>query len=214
MCGACGSPPGRHWSTPFLATVPARASAACAVTAIAGRVGCRVTVAASAAGYSVTTATGQSSVAADLGEVWARLRRLRGFEGIPPVPPPRLPSAGPATVPALHAADGQGTRGALHRLPVVLAWLAGVDGRGPRRLRLRLGLTAEIDVAIDVRDGTVVRCGAVPAAPGDGPVEQLDDPGGAFGACLETVLRDCARPDEARLSTTAAARAPSSRRTP
>jgi hypothetical protein len=201
MCGACGSPPGRHWSTPFLATVPARASAARAVTAIATRIGCRVTVGASTAGYSVTTATGQSAVAADLGEVWVRLRRLRGFDGIPPVPPPQLPSAGPATVPPLHAAglgapaaDGHSIRAAhtqLHRLPLVLSWLTGVDGRGPRRLRLRLGLTGEIDVAIDMLDGAVVRCEAVLAAPGvgDGLIEQLDGPGGSFGESLEIVLR-------------------------
>jgi hypothetical protein len=198
MCGACGSPPDRHWSTPFLATVPARASAARTVTAIATRVGCRVTVAATTSGYSVTTATGQCSVAADLGEVWARLRRLHGFDGIPPVPPPQLPSAGPATVPraGLGAADGDqhSIRAAhigLHRLPVVLSWLAGVDGRGPRRLRLRLGLTREIDAAIDVQDGAVVRCAAVPAAPGvgDGPIEQLDEPDGSFGESLKIVLR-------------------------
>lgn len=198
MCGACGSPPDRHWSTPFLASVPARASAARAVTAIATRSGCRVTVAASTAGYSVTTATGQCSVAADLGEVWARLRQLRGFDGIPPVPPPQLPSAGPATLPpaglGAAAADGHSIRAAhigLHRLPLVLSWLAGVDGRGPRRLRLRLGLTREIDAAIDVLDGAVVRCEAVLAVPGvgDGIVTQLDDPGGSFGESLEIVLR-------------------------
>ena len=79
----------------------------------------------------------------------------------------------------------------LHRLPVVLSWLTGVDGRGPRRLRLRLGLTWEIDAAIDVLDGAVVRCEAVLAAPGvgDGLIEQLDDPGSSFGESLEIVLR-------------------------
>ena len=201
MCGACGSPPDRHWSTPFLASVPARASAARAVTAIATRSGCRVTVAASTASYSVTTATGQCSVAADLGEVWARLRRLRSFDGIPPVPPPQLPSAGPATVPRLHASDpaggdvdGRSVRSVhtqLHRLPVVLSWLTGVDGREPRRLRLRLALTTATDIAITMRDGVVVRSDAVRAAAGvgDGLVEQLDDPGGSFGASLEIVLR-------------------------
>ena len=116
----------------------------------------------------------------------------------PAVPPPQFGSAGPATVPraGLGAADGEGrwiraahTR--LHRLPVVLSWLTGVDGRGPRRLRLRLGLTREIDAAIDMLDGAVVRCAAVLAAPGvgDGLIEQLDDPGGSFGESLEIVLR-------------------------
>jgi hypothetical protein len=149
-----------------------------------------VTVAATAAGYSVTTATGRCTVAADLGAVWAGLRRLRGVDGVPPAPPPRLASAGPATVPVVDdvvtAVDRRTTHLSLHRLPAVLAWLAGVDGRGPRGLRVRLGLAPGIDVAIDVRDGAVVRCTAVPAA-GDGRVE-LDDPGGSFAEPLGTVL--------------------------
>ncbi len=189
MCGACGAAPALHWSAPFLATTPARSSAARAVTAIASRVG-GVTVAATAAGYSVTTATGRCAVAADLGAVWAGLRRLRGFDGVPPAPPPRVASAGPATVPVVHgvaaAVDRRPTPLSLHRLPAVLAWLAGVDGRGPRGLRVRLGLTPGIDVAIEVRDGAVVRCTAVPAA-GDGQVE-LDDPGGSFAEPLGDVL--------------------------
>ena len=61
-----------------------------------------------------------------------------------------------------------------------------MDGRGPRGLRVRLGLTPGIDVAIDVRDGAVVRCTAVPAA-GDGQVE-LDDPSGSFAEPLGNVL--------------------------
>jgi len=55
MCGACGSAPDRHWSAPFLATVPARSSAARAVTAMATQAGARVTVAADGSGYTVGT---------------------------------------------------------------------------------------------------------------------------------------------------------------
>lgn len=44
MLGACGSGPYRHWSAPFLATLPAPSSAARAVTAMAVQAGARVTV--------------------------------------------------------------------------------------------------------------------------------------------------------------------------
>jgi hypothetical protein len=67
MCGACGSAPDRHWSAPFLANLPARSSAARAVTAIATRAGSRVGVTAAAGGYAVATPTGRCVVAADLG---------------------------------------------------------------------------------------------------------------------------------------------------
>jgi hypothetical protein len=197
MCGACGSAPAHHWSAPFLATLPARSSAARAVTAIVAQAGARVGVAAVAGGYSVTTPTGQCVVAADLDEVWTRLRRLRIVDDAVPPAPTTVVSAGPATVPRVGPPTPvAGGRPAgvdpfprrLHRLPALLAWLAAVDGRGPRLLRLRLGLVPEVDAAIDVVAGSVVRCAAVPAHGAlDVPVE-LDDPDGVFAEPVRVLV--------------------------
>ena len=204
MCGACGSAPSHHWSTPFLATVPARSSAARAVTAMTARSGARVTVGAAAGGYTLATATGKRCVATDLGEVWDRLRQLRVVDGdVRPVPVAQLPSAGPATLPPLNARVQAGAHASptqavqrtwtttltwRHRFPAVLAWFAAVDGRGPRRLSLLLSLTPQVDAAVDVVDGSVVRCAAVhPSTPGGTRVE-LDDPDGSFSEPLTVLL--------------------------
>ena len=190
MCGACGAAPVGHWSAPFLATLPARSSAARAVTTIAAQAGVRVVVTAVAGGYAVTTPTGQSVVAADLGDACSHLRRLRVLDDAVP-PAPAIASAGPATVPRLGTSPpgGAAPSARLHRLPVLLAWLAALDGRGPRLLRLRLGLDTAVDAAIEVVDGLVVRCAAVPAVDGglDALVE-LDDPDGLFAESLMTLV--------------------------
>ena len=204
MCGACGSAPDRHWSAPFLATVPARSSAARAVTAMATQAGARVTVAADGSGYTVGTATGRRSLAADLGEVWDQLRQLRIADGaVPPVPAAELRSAGPATLPPLSTRVQAGARGSptratqltcaatstwRHRFPAILAWLAAVDGCGPRGLRLLLSLTAQLDATVDVVDGSVVRCAAsLPTTKAESRVD-LDDPSGSFYAPLNVLL--------------------------
>jgi hypothetical protein len=196
MCGACGSAPAHHWSAPFLATLPARSSAARAVTAIVAQAGARVGVTAAAGGYSLATPTGQCVVAADLDEVWTGLRRLRVLDDAVPPAPTTIVSAGPATVPRIGppppAADGRPV-GAdpfrrLHRLPALLAWLAAVDRRGPRLLRLRLGLVPEVDVAIDVVAGTVVRCAAVPATGALDPLVELDDPDVVFAGAVRFLV--------------------------
>jgi hypothetical protein len=203
MCGSCGSAPARHWSAPFLAVLPARSSAARAVTVIAAQAGARVQVAAAAGGYTVTTPTGVWEVAADLGQVWARLRQRHALGPVLPVPPMRIASAGPATVPSVHPrvlADTSDRRTAnagttlavpglwLHRFPTVLAWLAAVDGCGPRGLRLGLRLTAQVDAAVDVFDGIVVRCAAVPGAESTDGLIELDDRDGSFAVPLAMLL--------------------------
>jgi hypothetical protein len=201
MCGACGSAPDRHWSAPFLATLPARSSAARAVTAMAVRAGARITVTAAAGGYAIATATGRRSVAANLGEVWVQLRQLHVLNGaVPPVPATQIPSAGPATVPpseavgphAYPAGRVQLRCAALpswrHRFPAILAWLAATDGQGPRGLRLLLALTPETDAVVDVVHGFVVRCAT---EPGTRPAESridLDDPSGSFAQPLDVLL--------------------------
>jgi hypothetical protein len=196
MCGACGSAPAHHWSAPFLATLPARSSAARAVTTIVAQAGARAGVAAVAGGYSVTTPTGQCVVAADLDEVWTRLRRLRILDDAVPPAPTAIVSAGPATVPRVGppapVADarppGVDPLPRLHRLPALLAWLAAVDHRGPRLLRLRLGLVPEVDVAIDVVAGTVVRCAAVPADGALDALVELDDPDAVFAEAVHVLV--------------------------
>jgi hypothetical protein len=201
MCGACGTAPAGHWSAPFLATLPARSSAARAVAVIATRAGARVAVTAVAGGYAVTTPTGQSVVAADLGEVWTHLRRLRVLDGAVP-PAPTIASAGPATVPRLGTTAPGGARPSprLHRFPVLIAWLTALDGRGPRRLRLRLGLDTEVDAAIEVVDGRVVRCVPVPAVDGPDALVELDDPDGLFTEPLMALVEPwtAARREHAR----------------
>jgi hypothetical protein len=204
MCGACGSAPDSHWSAPFLATLPARSSAAGAATAIATRAGSQVRVTAVAGGYAVATPTGRCLLAANLREVWQRLRQLGSLDGaVPPVPPRGMASAGPATLPPMEEpvlndastrldADSRLHRIAStswpHRLPMILAWLAAVDERGPRRLAIRLGLTSNADFVVDVADGTVVRCTAISGIGGaDGSVE-LDDPSGSFSEPLAALL--------------------------
>ena len=204
MCGSCGSAPAQHWSAPFLATVPARSSAARAVTAMATQASARVTIHATGSGYTVETATGRRCLAADLGEVWSRLRQLRTIDdAVPPEPVAQLRSAGPATLPPLNTRTQAGARAFptratqltctptptwRHRFPAVLAWLAAVDGRGPCRLRLRLSLTAQVDAAVDIVDGSVVRCAAVlPTSPAQSWVD-LDDAPGTFAAPLHVLL--------------------------
>jgi hypothetical protein len=204
MCGACGLAPDRHWSAPFLATVPARSSAARAVTAMAARAGARVTVGAAAGGYALATATGRRSLAMNLGEVWDQLRQLRVVDyAVPSVPVAQLPSAGPATLPPLNTPVQAGARACptwemqlictatptwRYRFPAILAWLAAIDGRGPRRLSLLLTLTAQVDAAVDVLDGSVVRCAAVcPTSPTGSRVD-LDDPSGSFSESLGVLL--------------------------
>jgi hypothetical protein len=205
MCGACGSAPDRHWSAPFLATLPARSSAAAAATTIAAAAGSRMRVTAAAGGYAIATPTGRCWLAANLGEVWQRLRQLGTLDGaVPPVPPTGMASAGPATLPPVEEPVQNGASARLdagrrldrvastswsHRLPMILTWLAAVDGCGPRRLAIRLGLTSNADFVVDVADGAVVRCTAIAGiGSADSPVE-LDDPSGSFSEPLATLLR-------------------------
>lgn len=96
MCGACGTAAPDHWSEPFLASQPARATAARAVGAMIGQ----QAVLAAPGGFLVRRPTGATVLAPHLGAVWRALDRL----GAPRPAPGRAvpPVTGPATLPAVR----------------------------------------------------------------------------------------------------------------
>lgn len=79
MCGACGAESARtgrlHWSSPFLASPPARSAAARTMTAWARLAGWTGSVTGVASGYQVATASGRRRLAGDLGTVVEHLAK-------------------------------------------------------------------------------------------------------------------------------------------
>ena len=98
MCGACAVAAPSHWSAPFLASVPARATAARAVGAMIRSGPAVVGV---PGGFLVRRPTGAAVVVPHLGSVWQTFDRLGVPRPVTAEPP--LDVGGPMTLPPVRA---------------------------------------------------------------------------------------------------------------
>lgn len=97
MCGACGVAAPSHWSAPFLASLPARATAARAVTAMIGAAPAVVGV---PGGFLIRRPTGAVTLVPHLGAVWQALDRYGVPRPVTAAPP--LDVTGPVTLPPVR----------------------------------------------------------------------------------------------------------------
>lgn len=179
MCGACGSrsATGRlHWSSPFLASVPARDAAARTMTRWLRAGGIRLVVSPSVAGFRIGGPTGRSQLADDLGGVVETLDRydveratlladhtvsaMGIVKGRPTTPAPRThTTAPPAPDPTLAALRLDDDRDRHLRTPAILAWFSLADATGiVSRIRLEVSVSAAAGMSIHVEAGRVKRC--------------------------------------------------------
>lgn len=190
MCGGCGADSARsaarHWSSPFLASVPARSAAARNLTRWSRAAGWSGTVSGVAGGFEVATASGRRFLASDLAVVLGQLGAYGVSLGrLMPRPsgdvvegPPTWPGlrpfgngAGVAPWLACACASPGWTRRVLppdprrrYRVPALLGWLAVAElaeAVEPFSLHLAVGDSAGLVVTSDV-DG-IVSCHAVRA---------------------------------------------------
>lgn len=193
MCGACGASSARvatqHWSTPFLASVPARTAAAKTLGRWGRAAGWPGTVRGVAGGFEVATASGRRSLAVDLPDVLGQLDAygLRSTQllataasGVvqgPPTHPGQRPP--PTAAPEARVPDRSATVGLLpfacvlpsdprrrFRVPGLLAWVAAAEragGLGPVTVQLDLGGDDGLVLSKDVDHAVVCVAGRTPA---------------------------------------------------
>ncbi|HEY5821445.1 MAG TPA: hypothetical protein VIT20_05690 [Propionibacteriaceae bacterium] len=193
MCGACGAgsarTAGRHWSAPFLASVPARSAAARSLTAWSRGSGWSGSVSGMAGGFETATASGRRSLAADLAGTLDQLQAYglgsgallehhgAGFvEGPPTWPGLRSHATGSSPFPERDPSGGEPDRVRLdlpfsprrrYRVPALLAWLAVAERGGTvGEVLLRLDLGETGGLTLKSREG-VVTCEATAATGSD-----------------------------------------------
>lgn len=200
MCGACGSgsarSASRHWSTPWLGSVPSRTAVARNLTAWARSAGSTLTVTGVASGFQVATASGRRQLAGDVGEVVDQLQgpgltRRRLLEGSvlgglvegPATPPAKrvrrrpdrsvFSAARPSGTVQVESLPADPRRP--YRVPALLAWLALADGAGVLgSLRVQLDLGAGTGIELSINDGAVLGCEARRASGRDLVVTEAD----------------------------------------